>query len=326
MGSVYLIWLALSFGWAQSPDQDPPFNSTVSVEVHSDGTTTTETTSDFRIENDEARRQLAVQRIPFHRATYEAHVLEASISREGQSHKIPLSKIRRSHLKSNPENYGMTNMDEIEVPFENLQVGSITHLRYVVTEKPEALSFRGLALDAFFDLSGKVRQEIHIRSPHKIRYKVSDSSEISVREGKDGATYTLDVLHAGKTQNLSSLSVSELRTRLPRLQATTLESWQEFAKQVSPSFDVTKMPIPRLFETVGKSVRALPDESKKVEALLIWMAKNFTYSGRWLAPGAGWRPQTLQQLANEKVGDCKDIALSNFEFRFSDRTTKWART
>lgn len=305
MRVVYFIFAVSFLNLAHAGERaDRPASfdkQSLDFKVKADGSFTVEENREFTVLTDIGKTALAVQRVQFDPKSMKVKILEAGTITNGRKYPINLNQLKRFTVRQDEGSPGLSIGAEIDIPYDNLKVGSSTYLRYL--QEPKNADAQPFSLD--FRVAGEAARhtQLHIHSQLELHYQLEDKHAIlKVQRKNVNGAYVLNIS--------VKKSIHKYQDQLPRLQVSIASDWREWIRHEQHRYSVADQPLPDVMKQVIGKIPTKVATHQKVEAVLLWLAENYTYSGRWLATNSGWNPRPLSEIASSKTGDCKDYALT----------------
>lgn len=299
--------------------------------VKADGTYDVELENVYQINNDEGRREHALERVRFDPEVSTAKVLSAETlgqpGRTPQSPNVkagqspfPSTKIDVSKLKATPvagtDKNGQRHFWEITIPFENLQVYS--NIRYKVAMSGTKPLIPGVFSEGFS--WGANRFEWHsdavIRSMKPLFYKANAfaKTHVKIEESRDGMFYVLrltQLVPIGFSPSEDEISVDADSAPIPRVDVTTATSWSEIVIPIAKEFErVLAQDLPPEYAQIVAIARKQSTDEAKIGSVLDSLITRMTYAGDWRSVAGKFFPRDLKATAKTATGDCKDFATA----------------
>jgi tetratricopeptide (TPR) repeat protein/transglutaminase-like putative cysteine protease len=291
-------------------------HQTMNFVVHRDGRSEIRESTTMEALNDAGRVQLALQSRAYRASSEKVHVLEAKLLEGTKWQPIPTTAITERAASSQLP--GLTDVREIMIPFEGVKV----HSKTLVTVEHQTVRPRVPGyFDAEFEYgvgSPELDSSVRIESEMPLYYQISDSTHrLEVTQSHPGDRYILEIKMNAPIFVLSAAVLKqnsfkrEQLEEVPRVVVSSALNWQNLTDVVSPLYEARfKEPLPRSFHDLIQKIPAKASETEKIAWLRESLGDYMAYSGRWTEATSGWQPRSLQTIATEKVGDCKDFATA----------------
>ncbi len=237
-------------------------NQEIMVEVKSDASYVTTEKTYFNVLTEQGRKDLATQKVVYDPAVVGVEIIEAGVQ-DGVVHReVPLDLVKKSERLSGKADE--PPLIQLEIPFGELQVGAVTWLKVKRTPcKRETSGIFNMDFVYGF-LKFEKKGEIQIVSERPLYFQVNDPEHILQIESKNllerfeiRIRLMKPVLSVG-AETLRVATQEELRAETPRVQVSSVESWNEFAQR-NLKFYQSRLepPLPKDLQKVAKELGAL---------------------------------------------------------------------
>jgi hypothetical protein len=320
--SVLLLTLSLLFSplsdlkvnarWAEKSEANLECLKEKTVyKVKQDGSWTRESELQLKILTEAGRQALSTQCYTYDATNSTLKILEAKTISEGKEVIVPKEKIEDKPLASDPS--GLRKNHQILVPFEQVTIGSIVHVKLIQTcfkpqfEKHFSTAFR-FGIDYVLNNS-----EIIIESELPFFSKINDPrNSLNVVESNDGSKYILTInlkkpifeTLVGESDNsygepvlYTSLSISTEKTH-ERLGKLTAKLYQP----------LLTAPLPTKLESIRQAASTITDEKDRIDTVVTHLIEKITYLGSWDTLEGHMAPRSLETIINSGYGDCKEYS------------------
>ncbi len=301
------------FGWAQEANVDEAHKAIESVveestyEFLTGGVHSVTIESTEKALTDKGRTDLSFKKIPFSPDVDQIQILEAFSLTKGQKHLVAMSALVQNKSVSMGKG-GLSNSSDLLVPFGNLELGSIVHLKYKRTTKSTlsnryestivGMSSRGFATE---------KEAYHFKSALPIHYFSNEiSKDFLLKESKTATEYLLDVTPLPQARSLGPALGKEYF-----LIVSNYPSWDETYQSVAMQYEneyKSNIQIPELNRIVA-AAKVITSPKKQIEFVSNEFSKIITYSGKWVNANGRFLPQKISDIFKSKTGDCKDFSL-----------------
>jgi len=264
--------------------------------------------------NDNGRVELSALKIPFDGNADSVKFIDAALVQDGQEIHVSPQQVTVSEIPGSSPGVGGYKL--LTIPFSGVRTdGTVWYtIEHRSIREPIVGEFSNFMT---FGKNMIEKQAVTtIKSQIPLYYSVNNpGNAITVTTLSDKAPYIYEVRlnktsYTIKMEDYYSHSYGELKNQLPAVHFTSSADWKsvsQFNKRFY-EFSAEEMSLPELTAAITAS-RAIKGRLKSdVERVLLWMAENVTYSGRWVMTDSGWQPRDLKTIMSTKVGDCKDYA------------------
>ncbi len=279
------------------------------INVHADGTTEEIHEIKVKVLNEQGRDDLTTRVITYNHDNSTMQVLEAKTINGDQEFPVDSQYIEDKPLAS--QVHGFDQQHQLLLAFPNVNVGSIIYFKYKFNLlKPDLKNFYESMWhwrDKYFDTT-----HIAIKSELPLYFNINNpDNKLSVQQGKTGKYYTLEL----QQTRPSFVGVVDERSYLispskyPWIYVATTKNWQDFARRYSTSYEkVLHQELPDLYQHIAKQAKLQTDPSKQICEVAAMLNESIKYMGDWKTNNGRHVPQDFAQIANTRLGDCKDYA------------------
>jgi transglutaminase-like putative cysteine protease len=277
--------------------------------VRRDGTYEVLEESTTKILSEAARDSLSVRVINFNARSNRVEILSAeTIHPDGSRHRVSPSQIETKEVG---DSLAFDATKQVIISFPKVTVGSRLHLKYRNRLNETAfLGFFSGAVVASQEAIDSVRVEYESELPLYVKVHDPIQAFRVSQENKRGGTKL--VIESTKPQRFGTTQedAAFLRAgRLPRVLVSSAANWDGFAADVikEQERELAKS-LPPLFEGIRAKIASLPPAERLVN-LQAAVTEEIRYFGDWRRRNGGHVPRSLQEIAETRYGDCKDMSL-----------------
>lgn len=306
---ITTILLFSSVAVAQYQPQEPSATKTLKYVsdtfIKKDGSSKTKFHIIKNVATDAGRMEVALTKVNFIKSLNSFKLIEAySLTNKIKSDVEEKKIIIRS---ADTVKYGISDVMEAIIPFENVNVGSEVHLIYELSAKPR--------IGKYFSDTLLITNETLAKEE---RYYFT--SEVPLKmEQIDFHPYfhmfplkTSEGLHGfGIEPNAAAYQAEGVDVQNSTFVVTTVPSWEELRKSESQNYEPElKKDLPKKYESILKSAKTLTNPKDIIEHVAHELSKAITYSGDWQTQSGKFVPQPMQTVALKGRGDCKDYSTA----------------
>ncbi len=285
--------------------------SNVHVEIDAEGKSVEISEQEYTILKESAQNLAASYRMFYNSAAEKIEILEAKSTFQGKEYKVEKKNIQDKPLFSSPA--GFDEMRQILIAFPNTSLGAKIYLKYKLTtfKVPFEKFYGGIVSFGIGEYAAKSLLTINSALP--LHLDVHDPNK-SLRISKDKKDnfhqltvelikpiYTAAVNEAGKPSDKYFTYIT----------VSSLKAWEDFAKKVYSNFaKIYQQELPPLFEEILKKAANKEGQAAQLSSIISSLQDEIRYLGDWKTIDGGFKPRDFSEIANTKVGDCKDYASS----------------
>ncbi|MBO9666566.1 MAG: DUF3857 domain-containing protein, partial [Bdellovibrio sp.] len=311
--SALLLSSSVAFAdWAK--ESDFPFvilNSEDLITIDKDGLSESTFTSEYQAVNEEGRNFLVLQSYPISPDSSSVTFIKGfSKTNDAITMVNPKDiKTRNSSVKS-----GLTNRQEMIIPFSNIQIGST--VSYTVREKEKKNLVKGLFHRKYIqglrapEKSGKAK----IKSLLPLYVHINDPwQSIQSKQYKDGKYFVFEFVQTKPLFKMpTEFNPILKKDSVTSIDISTMNNWSTFSATLAEKYESslkTKI-FPPAYNSIIEKANKAPSIHEKIDIVTSELAKIMTYSGDWTSFEKAFIPRTLAQVALLKTGDCKDFSVA----------------
>lgn len=300
--------------WGEAEDANIEcIKSKVTYKVKKSGEWTATYNVKYRALSESGRQNLTTHSFVYDRSRSSVKILEASTSLKGNKLKTPAKKIEDKPLPSDSD--GLSNNHRVLVPFQQVEVGSIIHIKYEIGNiKPDILNS--------FNASYKFSQEpgclwqhktLKIKSKLPLHYRLNDPKnvlEVSEKQKKSKHHYKVKL-----TKPFMETLVQESEDSVLDLEAATYATFsteldhkkqgQIYGKKYEP---LLTGPLPKTLNRIKKAGANIKDETECINTIIAGIIDKITYLGTWDTADGNTMARSLEEIAKTGYGDCKEYS------------------
>lgn len=305
---VTFILLISSVAGAQYGQENPGTKTLKYVSdtfVKKDGSSKTKFHIIKNVATDAGRMEVALTKVNFVKSLNSFKLIEAySITDKIKSDVNAKKVVIRS---ADTVRYGISDLMEAIIPFENVNVGSEVHLIYELSAKPKIGKYFSDTLLITNETLAKEEKyyftsEIPLKMEQIDFHPYFHMYPLKVGEGLYGF---------GIEPNASAYQAEGVDVQNSTFVVTTVPSWEELRKSESQNYEPElKKELPKKYENILKSAKNLTTTKDIIEHVARELSKTITYSGDWQTQRGKFVPQPMQTVALKGRGDCKDYSTA----------------
>ncbi len=281
------------------------------IKIKKDGTSVVVVDQLYKILNEDARQNYATEMIAFDKSREEVKVLEAETIVGEQVYKVPVEKIEIKPLASDER--ALRQDYQILVPFQNVVVGSVVHLKYE-TNRFYADMPHYAAGSLGYDFRGNGwlwdHSDITIESELPLETKISDPTHsLKVTKGKNTIHVKLVKPYIRNLVGEPDANYMEPANRT-YLSYSTEKDYQKIGAYFSKFYEeIINQPLPPKLEEIRKKAASQKSEIDQIDAAAEGIIEAVHYLGNWDTAAGHWIPRPLQTITDTGYGDCKDYSV-----------------
>lgn len=192
------------------------------------------------------------------------------------------------------------------IVFPNVEVGDTLVYAYTLKTKPLFPGFFGMDL-ALPQGIAVDKYEMVLTAPKSLPLSF-DAKDMTVERGTDGDKLVYTIRASVEIPKPVVAPYVSPFDRSPTLAASTMKTWEQFAKLyaslVAPKLAVT----PKLQAKADEITAGVSDRREQVNKIYDWVAAHVRYVGIEFGQG-GYVPHDPEEVLTNTYGDCKDHAL-----------------
>ncbi len=296
--------------WATFEDADVEvIKNDWQITINADGTSERIVHMQFKIINESGRDSYAKYPLYYNHDNSTLEIISAKTIVGNKEYPIKAELIEDKPMASSVNGFDQTH--QILLAFPNVQIGSIISLQF--KDKILHADVPGL-FECFiaFDQRYYQHANISIKSALPLYVDYNNLNQyLSVQQGKTSNFYTLDVK---LTKPIYIKIVDETTDlinpkRYPWIFVTTVNDWTVLSKELAiPYDDVLKQPLPSMYKQIVEQAAKQPNAKQQIELAMAMLNENVQYMGDWKTSKGRHVAQDLAEVANRRLGDCKDFA------------------
>lgn len=282
------------------------------VEVFSDGTSKEVVEFRVKILNESGRTNLATQPQYYDESSQKLKIISAKTIEDGHEYPVEPQLIEDKPVASNAQ--GFSSYRQVLVSYPRVKTGSELYLKYAVEMHTPHLP-KSFETDFVYDIgTALAASHVHLKSEIPLQMKVNDpDSVLDVHSQNDGKTFQLDVRlkHPVILRVVEEESAIVNPRRTPWISVSSFQSWKDLVDRIAPEYEKElKQPLPSHFRKIVDSANQEQDLFSKLNRVTSLLAEDLNYMGDWRTNSGRLFPRTLESVAGERRGDCKDFSTS----------------
>lgn len=281
----------------------------IQILIRKDGTCELDVKKKVKIINERGRESYSKVALTYNYDNSRIKVLTATSSFEGKEYVLPQNLIEDKPLAS--EIQGFDQSHQILLAFPNVNVGSTVYLHYKLEIlKAEIPDF----FEYMFDFSKYyfLESNIHIKSELPLYLQENDPDKyFSITKNNKDKEYSLDIklLKPIYIDIVDEKSDAINPKKYPWVFVTTSDSWDMFSNKLAVDYlKVTDQKLPKIYEDIYINAKKLSEPLAQIELVAALLNEQIQYMGDWKTSEGRHIPQNLQNVTQNRLGDCKDFA------------------
>lgn len=262
------------------------------------------------------RREDGIQLVNLYRMQYEpfleSRVVEEAYTLNGET-KSPVNKEMIEDKPTSSNGHGLTNLNQITIPFSNLGVGSKIYVRIKINRKAGMVPhfFLRTRFGAHFF---QKQDETEITSELPISAKQNGNNHlVEVKSSTAGPLYKVHIkllapVYRGNTDEAFPAIRADT---IPEVEVSSLSDWGPITNIMGGKIEAAfAEPLPPAFETILQQAKGKLNNKDKVHYVISELIRQVKYLGDWRNEKGYYLPRTLKEIADTKQGDCKDYSFA----------------
>jgi hypothetical protein len=291
-------------------------NDSTTVTVDSIGHSTLVREATIRVINDQGRESQSVQTLSFNSRAQTFRILEAA-TLNGPPGKVVRTPVPQRDIEIKEVGEMSQSFDSIKqagLSFPKVGIGSRIHMKYEL--KNIEVPIKGFWSTGFSIAGDNIEKfSLHVHSKLPLYFNVRDDQKrfAQALTQNSGGWNDLDI-HS--TVPLFTSVVQEENPffrpeRVAAISMSTLPEWTIYGRELIPVHEslLTK-PLPPLLEEIKKRAEVFKTPVEQIQSVASSIAQDFRYFGDWRRRHGGYVPRALDEIAESRYGDCKDLALT----------------
>ncbi len=284
------------------------------IQVEADGQSTLTREVMIRVNNDQGREAQSVQSLSFNSRAQKFRILKAE-TLNGPPGKQIASPVPKGDIEIKEVGEMSQAFDSLKsagLSFPKVGVGSRIHMKYEL--KNVEVAIKGF-WSSGFSLAGENIEDFRLRVQSKLPlyYNVRDLEGRLTHDvmTKSGVT----VLEIKSKSPLFTVAVQEEAPffrpdRVPSVSMSSLPDWSRYGSGLIPQHEaLLAKPLPALLQEIKKRAETAKTSVERVQQVAAGIAQEFRYFGDWRRRHGGYLPRGLNEIAESRYGDCKDLAM-----------------
>lgn len=300
---------------ADSPYVIESDQTTITVEA--DGQSTLVRDITIRINNDQGREAQSVQTLSFNSRAQTFKILEAATLNTAPGGKIVRTPVPKKDIEVKEVgemSQSFDSMKQAGLSFPKVSIGSRIHMKYEM--KNIEVPIKGF-WSIGFSLSGDTIEKfgLHVHSKLPLNFDARDDLNRFASDLKPSGNGWMD-LDIHSTAPFYEAIVQEespfLRPeRVPSISISSLPDWTRYGSELIPVHEqLLAKPLPAALEEIRAKAAAGKTPDEQIQIVEASIAQEFRYFGDWRRRHGGYIPRSLNEIADSRYGDCKDLALT----------------
>ncbi|MGZ3770911.1 MAG: DUF3857 domain-containing protein [Bdellovibrio sp.] len=295
--------LLSSYSFGQKLKNFDSLVSTLEIEVKKDGSSIQSIEEVYKVLTEQGRSELSLHKIHFDEAEAKFHFVEAFSLSNGQKFITQQNTLKINQTKAT-DNFGLSNIAEVIVPFDKITIGSEVHIRYQLFQKPYLGNIFSLILQ--FSNSSLAKKET---------YKIISEVPLYYREDNLSPNFSFEghgqnnkfMIEIKPTPNAYTYEGTKIE--IGEFYLTTAASWSQIQQSASKKYlTAVSESLPQALQKIVKDAAKQKSKKDTIEYAARELNKLVTYSGNWTTKDGKLFPQGLKQTLTKGKGDCKDYS------------------
>ncbi len=293
-----------------APTEIQGFNRT--IEVKADGRSQTVIEMSIKVLNESGRSNFATQPLMYDESTQKLKILSAKTIDEGVEYSVDQNSIEDRQVASQAT--GFSSYRQVLVSYPRVHVGSVLYLKYELDQVQPDLKGAFSAEFVYGREGYWTQSEVKVVSQIPLNIRTNDPEkylDVKVQESVP-QTLTISLKRPVIKQLMEEEGPLDYKN-FPWVSVSSFKDWSELAQRISPEYEkVLKKPLPPFFEAMAKEVELTVGTSlhsmRAINLVTSLLAEKIRYMGDWRTISGRFYPHSLDQMAQDRNGDCKDFA------------------
>jgi hypothetical protein len=296
---------------------DLPFiieHDRVEITVEADGRSRMVRDVVVRINNDQGRESQSVQSLSFNSRAQKFTLIEAA-TLNGPPDKAVKSPVPKKdvEIKETGElSQAFDSIKQVALSYPQVKVGSRLVFKYAIETREIPLKnfwSMGLVLanEAVEDFRLNVKSKLplhHVLNDAEGRLRLESSKKNDIHE----------MTFSSKAPLMGITTQEEYPFFRPEhtlgLWLSSAPDWKAYARDMIPVHEsLLSKPLPKVLQEIRDKAALEKTTQAKIEKVASSIAQEFRYFGDWRRRHGGYVPRSLQEIADSRYGDCKDLSL-----------------
>lgn len=277
--------------------------------VHADGSCEFDVVKQIKILNERGREANGKLSLFYNYDNSKLTVIEAKTIYDGKEYKLDQNLIEDKPLASEIQGFDQTH--QVLLAYPNVNVGATLYVHYklnvVDAEVPGFFEY-------MFDFVDYYTKEatFKIKSALPLFVNINDPENyLNVVQSKDDKFHNLDIklLKPIYISIVDEKSAQVNPKKYPWVFVASTDKWDTFAQMYTKDYlKIVQEPLPKMYQNIVDSLAEVNDPIEQISLVAAQLNENIQYMGDWKTSNGRHVPQHLQDVANKRLGDCKDFA------------------
>ncbi len=239
----------------------------------------------------------------------EQKILEAKTIQNAKEYPVDLKHIEDKPLASSPKGFDQKN--QVLIAFPHMSLESKAYIKYQITAK-EAPIPGFFSTDFIYGHEHWQTSKVHVVSELPFHIKAHDPEQfLDIKQTQSDGKYVMDIV---LKKPIIKVPVEEQfiatnGTLYPWVTISTLNEWPQLgALMVTKYESVVNQPLPEFFQAIVKEAATKTTPIEKINTVTALLSEKVTYMGDWRTIKGAFVPRNLSEIADSKLGDCKDFS------------------
>jgi transglutaminase-like putative cysteine protease len=282
------------------------------IEVKEDGTLEEEIELKVKVLKELGTANLATQPLYYDQATQKLKITTAKSTDQGVNYSVDSDYIEDQPAFSQDES--LSNYRQVLIAFPHLHTGTELYLKYQLNQKVPLLAGT-LFADFIYGREGYWKtSKVKLSSAIPFSVVFNDPENfLDVQSGRDGKLQTLEISQRKPfiKQVLDEQDAALDNKAFPWVSISSLSDWKALIAKVTPEYErILAQPLPELLDKVASQAAFGTDVFNKIDRATSLLAHELRYLGDWRNSAGSVFPNSLETIAKNRKGDCKDIAVA----------------
>jgi len=292
-------------------------NLTRHIEVQADGRYTSTTELQAKILKEAAKAQWAHFTIPYNADSHSIKILEAKTIINSQAYPVQATQIEDKPIASNVPGFDQKN--QIILAYPHLETNATVFLKTQSYNKKPALNNFYADYFDFAALDYTKTQKVCIRSKLPLYIQVNDPDKVlkiqQYTQKKDSNTdYLLEII---QEKPYIKTIVNEYHPQKSPLRhhafvsVSSVNNWHDLGNILAQDYEKIKMQaLPPSYKAIAQAANTKKTVIEKINTVTALLSDQINYLTDLRTIQGRFVPQPLKQVANRRLGDCKDSSMA----------------
>ncbi len=287
------------------------------IEVNKDGIATTRSEVHAKITKEEAKRIWAHFPIPYNANSSKIKILEAKTIVNGKEYPVNANQIEDKPIASNVSFFDQKN--QIILAYPHLENNATVVLKTITTNTHTALENFYSNSFTFHTFGYSKSNNIYIRSKLPLYVAVNDPEKIltikqtTEQENKNkiylieinqNKPYGKSIINEGAQQALNPKHIASVSV-------SSKNNWNDLGKVLALDYEkIRTQPLPNLYKEIANIAKTKKTSIDKINTVTSLLAEKINYLSDVRTIKGRLVPQSLQKVADTRLGDCKDFSMA----------------